>query len=323
MTCTESTENLAAYLHHELTLADDLAMQEHLAECASCREEHASMRDCMRKIQRVPPVEPSAKARAELHRSIDDASGRPRPTAANPALPLRNAAKAFLPFRKLRELPAPKESSASPAPSAPVSLSPSARVVAARLEYLRNRKRNARIRRILICLAGLLLVAGGILSYGYTNWFKKAQQIAAPKPEEMHATARWNERHSAKVKGNSVETLINDQFELGEALSAGRIVKHLDPRSDEACLIIYNENNIKRLESDEQFEKNILQPELASSRELIGAGGKPVIPSEWMEPIFGPDRRAVILTFEDRLEIWSWTKLEKYLNRGPVFNSGM
>jgi hypothetical protein len=40
-----------------------------------------------------------------------------------------------------------------------------------------------------------------------------------------------------------------------------------------------------------------------------------------MDSVFGPDRRAVILNLADRIEIWSSTRLEKYLGRGPVFDS--
>lgn len=325
MRCSESTEILAAYLHHELSSADDLAMQEHLAECASCRDEHAAMRDVMRRVQGVPPVEPSARARAELHRSIDEAAGKPRlPGPANPgASTQKPSARAYLPFRKLRELPAPPPENVPPAtPAQGVTLSPSARVVAERLEYLRHRKRNARIRRIGMYVFGLLLLVGGALAFKHPNWFTKPPHAPAPKPEEARATARWNERH--KLKGRAIETLINDQSELGEALAAPlRVIQHLDPRSDEACLIAYNDAGLKLMQASETLEKAALNQELPGSRDLIGPGGKPVIPAEWIDTVFGLDRRAVILNFDDRIEIWSSTKLEKYLNRGPVFDFGI
>jgi anti-sigma factor RsiW len=329
MRCSESTENLTAYLHHELSSADDLAMQEHLAECAACRDEHTAMREVMRRVQRVAPVEPSAQARSELHRSIDEAAGKPRlpGPAASPAQAKGKASpRAFLPFRKLRELPAPNENSTpAPAPTPTpnvAALSPSTRMIAERLEYLRHRKRNARVRRVAVYVFGLMLLAAAAVAYKHPGWFSKSQPAPVSRPEEARAMTRWNERHAATVRTRSVETLINDQAELGEGLSAPlRIIRHVDSRSEEACLIAYKESELKQLQASDSLEKSALEQELSDSRELFNAAGKPAIPAEWMDPVFGPDRRAVILNLADRIEIWSSTRLEKYLGRGPVFDS--
>ena len=135
MKCSENLANLAAYLHDELTSTDEDSFQLHLSVCHACREKHTSARDVLLRLQRVVPLEPSAGAREDLHRtigtalrkSIQQSPGRSRDGNDSRWRRPFSARPFALPLKRPPALPPPAmpEAAALPPPSpAPESTAP-------------------------------------------------------------------------------------------------------------------------------------------------------------------------------------------------------
>ncbi len=347
MKCSENTANLAAYLHDELTSYDEDTFQLHLSVCIACRDKHAKARDVLLRFQRTVPMEPSAIAREDLHRSIDVAL---RKSGSQPPIRFRDgsevrwrrpfAAKPFaLPMRRTPALPAPAAPTETPANANPGAtpvpsgqnvqnadtLSPSARVVSARLESITRRRKRLRVRRGFWMALAVVALAGGVFTYWTSR--NTARPVTHPtiSKEECLARQRWNERHAAfeRQHDGGASLLINRQIDLTGQIgtTAVRVVPHVDPHSGESCLVIYREEDLRAIYADEQYDPAAFKKTLGSSMEVVPVNGNIALPAQWIETCVGAENRVVILKLENRLEFWSYARLEKYLATGPTFDA--
>ena len=343
MKCSENTANLAAYLHDELTSYDEDTFQLHLSVCAGCRDKHAKARDVLLRFQRAVPVEPAAIAREDLHRCIDAAL---RKSGTQPPIRFRDgsevrwrrpfAAKPFaLPMRRQPALPAPADAAGnSAAASNPIpapgqsgsALSPSARAVSAHLDAI-TRRRRYRVRRGFLIALAVAALAGGAWTYLTTRTAARPVTHAAISKEECLARQRWNERDAAfkRQHDGGASLLINQQIDLTSMVGAGpvRVVPHIDPHAGECCLVIYREEDLQAIYADERFDPAAFKHTLAGSVEVVPVNGNIALPAQWIDSCVGSENRVVILKLENRLEFWSYARLEKYLAAGPTFDCNL
>ena len=57
MICSDASQQLTAYLDHELASAERLALEGHIASCASCTQLLASLRNASRELEALPSIE--------------------------------------------------------------------------------------------------------------------------------------------------------------------------------------------------------------------------------------------------------------------------
>ncbi len=70
MTCEEAQARMADAWAQTLTDADELALEAHLADCATCRAEETRLRGTWRDLALMPSDEPSPRLRARFYESL-------------------------------------------------------------------------------------------------------------------------------------------------------------------------------------------------------------------------------------------------------------
>jgi hypothetical protein len=345
MKCSENLANLAAYLHDELTSSDEDSFQLHLSVCNGCREKHASARDVLLRLQRVVPLEPSAGAREDLHRTIDAAlrksinqSGRSRDGNDSRWRRPFSARPFALPMKRPPALPPPaaSEPAAVPALPAPAKtpnanasnpLSPSARAVSARLDSITRRRKRTKVRAGFL-IAFFVVGIGGLCGAWWLNHLPARIAASTKKvsTEERLARMRWDERHLAFGKQQPTETLlINKQADLSGIVDDKPVcvLPHINARSGESCLVLFKEEDTKAIALDDHYDAASFKQLLAQGYEVMPMNGNISMPEHVVDLCIGPDNRVVILRLENRVEIWPLTQLNKYIANGPAFDSSL
>ena len=71
MNCQRVQESLLDYQDGLLAPVDSSAVREHLKTCLDCQREWAGLQEISRKIDRLPPVAPSPRLRAQFYAMLD------------------------------------------------------------------------------------------------------------------------------------------------------------------------------------------------------------------------------------------------------------
>ena len=343
MNCEQTQDRIVALLHHELSCSAERAVLEHTESCAACREELEQTRAISHAVRDLVPAEPSARERRRLQERILNATGgslmgrAPSGTKALPPVPETRMLPGPNPTRLLGFAGSAVETTRS------VSSHPPAETRATQPpESRRSSHRVVEVPRAraaawagLLCwvLLGLLVLAAGLLAAAYAPKNRPAGPASHPVPTNVQRTAeaRWNERRLAKLHGKYAETfLTRGSLQLPEQMSDGtvRVLPHFVPVTGEMCLVLYREEDIARLDfgSPEHARRRerLITPQLAAAISRAPgaevAGGSTQLPLELIEKFIGSENRATVLVFQDRIELWSSTRLEKYLATQPRFD---
>jgi hypothetical protein len=320
MTCVESQENLTALLHHELSLGDEQSVREHLAHCDTCREQQQKIAVVMKTVRQFVPIEPSARARAELQERIEDVITREKNKGSG-----ERAADTNAPHWKLASPPPvlqyePPKALPLPAPDRKpevASLSPSARAVSARLSATSARSRRFNHSKLSLWMA-VIFAAGcaALAAYIYLKPAKSAEDILA-KQERIAASRRLEDRQAAKVRGKKSDTLISTQVQLGAIAGDDatlHVLPHYNPASGEICLVAYRDDDIARLSKDESIDQSAFSAMVKRAVTVKAVDGKFALPRTMVADYVGLDHKAAIFDLENRIEIWSGPRLDSYLS---------
>ena len=323
MTCVESQENLTALLHHELSLADEQTVREHLAHCDSCREQQQKISLVMKTVRQFVPIEPSARARSELQERIEDVITREKSKEPAERTPEKKpphwklvspSAPPALPYEPPKALPLP---AADRKPEV-AALSPSARAVSARLAATSVRTQRRLNRSKLIVWLSVLCTCccAALAAYVYFQPSKQVENAAA-RQERLAAHRRLEDRQSANVRGKKSDTLISTQVQLGSIIkddTSLHVLPHYNPASGEICLVAYRDDDIARLTKDESIDQAELLAMLKQAVVVKSVDGKFALPRAMVAAYVGLDHKAAIFDLENRIEIWSGPRLESYLS---------
>jgi hypothetical protein len=352
MTCEEVQDKLSALLHHEVSNAAGRDMLDHTQSCAACREELEQTRAISMAIRQCVPAEPSARERRRLENRIMNSIGRPPGAAgtsakppALPGLPSVQEPRLLAPppeppllswSGSPHSLPAPQVGASSSSGSLPMSFEeprstplPSA-YMTPRPESSRRMLAPERTRFAvwagLFCwmFLGLMVLGAGLMAVLYMPAQTRKSVPELPSRVQRVAAARWNERRLARARGNYAETfLIRGSVKLNEAVSEASIahvLPHFVPVTGEMCLVLYREDDLKRLQESPIKANTELLASIRATPELTVKENACQLPLDLVDKFIGIENRATLLIFKDRIEIWSATRLEKYLSTQPRFD---
>jgi len=337
MRCEQSLCELTALLHHELSAANEVLLQTHLETCTLCRDEFIALKSINRALRSIIPIEPAASSRRALERHITrcieeipgsdsrSASRKPEPEwkVLDPKpKPLLPPAPAPAP-EKIKALPQPFaeeiENKAGLSKPEVAALSPSARVVSARLESTRRHdSQRAAWNGAIVLLSICILILSGILVWTVGH---AQPQNDVDKAQRAASSRRWNDRDSASARGQWSNTLISTQIKLNDQTGDAilHVLPHHDPRGGELCLIVYRLSDITAIQQNDKIDQVAFRTLIDSALVVESHDGKFSLPRELTEKYIGA-ARIKVLTLEERIEIWSDARLKAYLAGGPSFD---
>ena len=327
MRCEESIADLTALLQHELTPSREATLHEHLSSCQACRGELQNLTAVFRNLRRWAPLEPTARARRNLQYSLEDViSGRNnneipaerRLENKNPPKWLLVAPSATpLAYPQARQLP-PVPDNKPPEDPQLAALSPTAREVSVRLSALSTR-RPARPGLPALWVPAMLLTAAVAAAVWLvlTRDSQPPQIDFAARAQRMVSQRRLEARQTARARGKSTEALISSQVQLGNYVKDEAllwVLPHHDPDTGELCLIAYREKDLQHLRENTRVDQPAFAQLLRLAVEVTTRDGKCPLPQDMVERYVGIGHKAAIIELEDRIEIWSQPRLEKWLS---------
>ena len=323
MRCEESQENLTAFLHHELSVARQGELTEHLAGCPSCQHEFDNTRAIRRLIRGMPPLEPPASFRKNLELKIENAIGRSR---------RNNRLEGGEPPLKAGLFPMPETLPATERNNTPGIALPSSasRALSARLEASKNETR----RRVFQVKAGLtilvlfmlaLLIALYVPSFRFKNGRTNFAGVNDTQKTQSGTTAsarRWEERRVATMRNEvTIALIINGQVQLNDNAAENEtlhVLRHCNSLTGESCLVVYRDADIRRIQADLRYDQRLFAEMLKQSLEVAAKEGKFALPEAWVRTVQGRGRDDAqmlfkVLKLDTHTEIWPATLLDKYI----------
>jgi hypothetical protein len=354
MTCEEVHDKLTALLHHEVSNAAGREIMDHTQSCATCREELEQTRSISIAIRQCVPAEPSARERRRLENRIMNSIGRPPIAGTGPKAPALPGPPAVQEPRLLaappeppllpwaqppQSLPMPESSApaASESGSLPMSYE-EPRTTALPAAYMQPRPESSRriiapTRTRLAVWAGffcwiflglMVLAAGLVAVYYMPTQSRKATPGELPSRVQRVAASRWHERRLARARGQYAETfLIRGSVKLTDVVtdsSTAHVLPHFVPVTGEMCLVLYRDDDLKLLENSPTKANTELLTAIRGTPALTVKDAACQLPLDLVDKFIGIENRATLLIFKDRIEIWSSTRLEKYLGTQPRFD---
>jgi len=331
MHCEHSLDHLTSFVHHELSLAENDAMQRHLAVCDSCRGELQEQTIILRALRQSVPVEPSARARRQLQRqiveSLDERHKKPKALDHTPHWRLVTPPPQPLLGYSPSKAPPPSLDSSESAPRgllehthSPV-MSSSAHASNRLLTGPRRDQTMNRASSVLIWATFAMLLAVALFAVAIAI---KPQQADTSRIHYLAFKSRLEERNAAQIRGRQADTLITTQIPLGTSHAATgtlHILPHHDPATGETFMVAYRNEDLERLKQDPQIDQSVFAAMLEGAIRVDPVDEKYQLPRDLLERYIGAEYKLTVLNLDRRIEVWAAGQFEKYRSHSPAMPS--